>query len=173
MVMNEERKGRALNVRTTEGMYSIGFFSYLFKTTTQKMCIHSLCLLFRSHIQYIVHFMNSSSSRLSLHNFLFITLLFFFIHMGIFATFIRSYVKSIPFFSCFLTPCVACRKLAVRLIALLKKKNSRWLLLRIYVRIRKRERKRSRFPLFWPRCVSDARKKKYEKRVCSDVRLST
>lgn len=29
MVMNEERKGRALNVRTTEGMYRIGFFSFI------------------------------------------------------------------------------------------------------------------------------------------------
>jgi hypothetical protein len=29
MGMNEERKGRALNVRTTEGMYCIGFFSFI------------------------------------------------------------------------------------------------------------------------------------------------
>jgi hypothetical protein len=127
-------------------------------------------------VDYFVH-ITSTFHEYILISFVFAKIFYknycsFYNHMGIFATFIRSYVKSIPFFSCFLTPCISCHKLAVRLIALLKK-NSRWLLLRIYIYVRIKGRKRSCFPLFWPCYVSDARKKKYEKRVCSDVRLST
>jgi hypothetical protein len=103
--MNKKReRGTCIECKNNRRNVSYKFFFHTFKTTTQKMCVHFLCLLYRSHIHCIVHSVNSSS-HLSLTNFYIYIVLF--IHASIFATLIVSYIKSIPFFSCFLTPCVA------------------------------------------------------------------
>ncbi len=89
----------------------------------------------------------------------------FYNHMGIFATFIRSYVKSIPFFSCFLTPCIACHKLAVRLIALLKKKLEMTFVAYIYICKNKREKEVVLSFVLAVLCKRRAQKKIREKSV--------
>lgn len=75
---------------------------------------------------------------------------------------VMIYLKSNLFFFLrvfFSTPCIACCKLLRSALSFSSKKNSRWLLLRICVRIRENERSRSF--VFGARRVSSAQKNIY------------